>query len=218
MTPSKSTDFIYTREWPFSGDIDDRINADGFATDLFSAGSGFDVVTYAGDIDDYVITQNYAKTIVTSKLDPQDTDVWVNIEGVVFDQTSLFIEHDTTYGQIASLYDKLFNRQADLDGFQYWANAAENGTSLGSIAVSMMKSAEYTQKNGKSFDSLDTDEQVETLYEELLERPADKPEVDYWVSEVGVGDPVVAAADEMMLPKLAASRSFMEPSLWNFFM
>jgi|GEM_PF-4065677 len=218
MTPSKSTDFIYAREWQFSDDIDDLINADGFATDPFSAGSGFDVVAYAGDIDDYVITQNFAQTVVTSKLDPQDTDVWVNVEGLVFDETRLSIEHDTTYGQIASLYDKLFDRQADLDGFQYWADAAENGVSLGSIAVSMMKSDEYTQKSGKSFDPLDTDEQIETLYEELLERSADKPGLDYWVSEVEAGGPVDAAADEMMLPTFAASRSFMEPSLWNFFM
>lgn len=198
--------------------LDDIVPASLGSNLPYSAGLGNDIVSYNGNSADYLITQDHGKVIVLPLGDLTDPDVWVNVESILFVDRAHSVDYDSAYGQIAALYDKLFNRQADLDGFQYWADLAKGGTSLGTIAVSMLNSDEYTSVSGKDFDTLETTEQIEVLYEEILEREPDQAGLDYWVNEVSSGSSADDVAATMMLPTFQASRSFMEPALWNFFM
>ncbi|UOD51411.1 DUF4214 domain-containing protein [Orrella daihaiensis] len=198
--------------------LDDMVPASLGSDRPYSAGLGNDIVSYNGNSADYLITQDHAKVIVLPLGDLSDPDIWVNVESLLFVDRAHSVNYDSAYGQIAALYDKLFNRQADLDGFQYWATQAKNGVSMGAIAVSMLNSDEYTRITGKDFDALETTEQVEILYEEILERDADQAGLDYWANELSSGNSADNVAATMMLPTFQASRSFMEPALWNFFM
>ncbi|MED5252156.1 MAG: DUF4214 domain-containing protein, partial [Pseudomonadota bacterium] len=107
--------------------------------------------------------------------------------------------------------------QADLEGLQYWNDRAEEGTSLGQIALSMLNSDEA----GNKLDALDLGSAegisavIELLYTDVLGRAAadiDTEGRDYWINQVteeGVSLEVVAdafvASEELQEQNVKAS-------------
>ena len=151
----------------------------------------------------------------------------VNVETLTFDDGSQAVEVSSNVQALTTLYKQLFSfndareqngaGQADLEGLQYWNDRAEEGTSLGQIALSMLNSDEA----GNKLDALDLGSAegisavIELLYTDVLGRAAadiDTEGRDYWINQVteeGVSLEVVAdafvASEELQEQNVQAS-------------
>lgn len=94
----------------------------GSGKNLFHGGSGIDSARYSGTASDYVITQKAGVVTVVSKSDPTQIDTLVNVEKLVFGNSSQDIGYDANLQWIAGLYKQVFARQADVGGIQAWPN------------------------------------------------------------------------------------------------
>jgi len=190
----------------FGGDGDDRIGSaggndmiygnagndvlfGGAGLDVLHGGKDTDVALYDGNMDRYSITRDNGKTIVRSLDRLDDVDTLVNVESIQFADKTYTIENSQAMSMIASAYGHILGRQADLNGFQFWAANVDNGNATsGKVAMFMLESAEFTAKTGVQFDSLSQDAQVHMLYQAILERTADQPGHDFWMNRLQAGD------------------------------
>ena len=204
---------------------DDSISA-GAGNDSIYGGAGADEAVFAGNAADYTIEQNGGLITVTHNETGEVNEV-VNVETLTFDDGSQAVEVSSNVQALTTLYKQLFSfndardqngaGQADLEGLQYWNDRAEEGTSLGQIALSMLNSDEA----GNKLDALDLGSAegisavIELLYTDVLGRAAadiDTEGRDYWVNqatEEGVSLEVVAdafvASEELQEQNVQAS-------------
>jgi Ca2+-binding RTX toxin-like protein len=204
---------------------DDSISA-GAGNDSIYGGAGADEAVFAGNAADYTIEQNGGLITVTHNETGEVNEV-VNVETLTFDDGSQAVEVSSNVQALTTLYKQLFSfndareqngaGQADLEGLQYWNDRAEEGTSLGQIALSMLNSDEA----GNKLDALDLGSAegisavIELLYTDVLGRAAadiDTEGRDYWINQVteeGVSLEVVAdafvASEELQEQNVQAS-------------
>jgi len=209
---------------------DDSISA-GAGNDSIYGGAGADEAVFAGNAADYTIEQNGGLITVTHNETGEVNEV-VNVETLAFDDVSQPVEVSSNVQALATLYKQLFSTidgevneareqngagQADLEGLQYWNDRAEEGTSLGQIALSMLNSDEA----GNKLDALDLGSAegisavIELLYTDVLGRAANDIDTegrDYWINqavEEGVSLEVVAdafvASEELQEQNVQAS-------------
>jgi Ca2+-binding RTX toxin-like protein len=204
---------------------DDSISA-GAGNDSIYGGAGADEAVFAGNAADYTIEQNGGLITVTHNETGEVNEV-VNVETLAFDDGSQAVEVSSNVQALTTLYKQLFSfndareqngaGQADLEGLQYWNDRAEEGTSLGQIALSMLNSDEA----GNKLDALDLGSAegisavIELLYTDVLGRAAadiDTEGRDYWINQVteeGVSLEVVAdafvASEELQEQNVQAS-------------
>ena len=204
---------------------DDSISA-GAGNDSIYGGAGADEAVFAGNAADYTIEQNGGLITVTHNETGEVNEV-VNVETLTFDDGSQAVEVSSNVQALTTLYKQLFSfndareqngaGQADLEGLQYWNDRAEEGTSLGQIALSMLNSDEA----GNKLDALDLGSAegisavIELLYTDVLGRAAadiDTEGRDYWINQVteeGASLEVVAdafvASEELQEQNVQAS-------------
>ncbi|WP_210253442.1 Ig-like domain-containing protein [Antarcticirhabdus aurantiaca] len=87
----------------------------------------------------------------------------------------------STAGYVYGLYEALLNRAPDPLGLASFAAAVENGASLTQVASAILASAE----RGPAPTSLNAF--VESLYVNLLDRPADAAGLQYWTAQLSSG-------------------------------
>ena len=161
---------------------DDSISA-GAGNDSIYGGAGADEAVFAGNAADYTIEQNGGLITVTHNETGEVNEV-VNVERLTFDDGSQAVEVSSNVQALTTLYKQLFSGteardqngagQADLEGLQYWNDRAEEGTSLGQIALSMLNSDEA----GNKLDALDLNTSegiaavIDMLYTDVLGRAA----------------------------------------------
>lgn len=208
---------------------DDSISA-GAGNDSIYGGAGADEAVFAGNAADYTIEQNGGLITITHNETGEVNEV-VNVETLTFDDGSQAVEVSSNVQALATLYKQLFSGteardqngagQADLEGLQYWNDRAEEGTSLGQIALSMLNSDEA----GNKLDALDLNTSegiaavIDMLYTDVLGRAANNIDTegrDYWINqavEEGVSLEVVAdafvASEELQEQNVQASE-------WDF--
>lgn len=160
---------------------DDSISG-GAGDDSIYGGQGDDTVVFDGNQDDYTVSQDGAIVTVINNA-TGETDSLVNAENLEFGDSTQAIEYSDSVSQLATLYEQVLGRQADLDGLQYWSDRQEDGMSNGNIALSFIESEE----NGVFDPDLTTEEgvgqAVDVLYDQLLGRPADQEGREYWVND-----------------------------------
>lgn len=209
---------------------DDFISA-GAGNDSIYGGAGADEAVFAGNAADYTIEQNGGLITVTRNETGEVNEV-VNVETLTFDDGSQPVKVSSNVQALATLYKQLFSTidgevneareqngagQADLEGLQYWNDRAEEGTSLGQIALSMLNSDEA----GNKLDALDLNTSegiaavIDMLYTDVLGRAANNIDTegrDYWINqavEEGVSLEVVAdafvASEELQEQNVKAS-------------
>lgn len=211
-----------------SGAGDDTITS-GAGNDSIYGGAGDDVAVFAGNADQYTIQQDGAITTVTNT-ETGDVNEVVGTESLSFADGEQAVEVSSDVQALTTLYKQLFSDnaersqngegQADLEGLQYWADRAEEGTSLGKIALSMLNSDEA----GNQLDALDLNTSegvqavIELLYTDVLGRPADGIDEagrDYWVGQAEAGASIEQIADSFL-----ASDELQEQSVnatdWDF--
>lgn len=199
---------------------DDSISG-GAGDDSIYGGQGDDTVVFDGNQDDYTVSQDGAIVTVVNN-ETGETDSLVNAENLEFGDGTQAIEYSDSITKLATLYEQVLGRQADLDGLQYWADELDSGVALGKVAMNMIASDEAKE----SFDfndmviDLSDQQQVEgavgQLYESVLGREADDAGLDYWVGEVVEGGKSLedvangfAGSDELQSNEVP-------PSDWDF--
>ena len=78
--------------------------------------------------------------------------------------------------QVAELYITYFGRAPDAEGFAFWTQALANGASVMDIGADFAKSPEFQQAYG----GLTPEEQVNSFYQNTLNRDADAGGLEYW--------------------------------------
>lgn len=189
----------------------------GAGADLLHGGRDTDVATYSGSITRYDITRDHGKTIVRSLDRLDDIDTLINIESIRFDDATYTVQNQAFHVWIASLYDVVLGRQAELGGFQFWSERYASGESIGKIALSFLYSAEYESGSGKVFSELDAGQQIDLLYQHFLGREAEQAGHDYWVGRLEAGWSSIEIA-EHFVHSVEMQQSYRQAESWEFFL
>lgn len=187
----------------------------GEGNDFLHGGSGIDVAAYSGNRADYVVTRDEGCTYVTLKSNPNEADTLINTESIQFADNIYTIEATTNQKQVATLYTQILGRQAEVDGYQFWAHVGSQGELLGAMAISFVQSEEYRNLSGKAWNSLDTAGKVEVLYEAMLGRASDAEGKAFWMHHIQNGISYEAIA-EGFIDSLELSGIFQTQEQWNF--
>ncbi|MBE9398610.1 DUF4347 domain-containing protein [Pontibacterium sp. N1Y112] len=188
----------------------------GSGQDTLHGGVGVDVATYEGNLIDYEVVQVNGVITVTRKDDSSDSDVLINIETLRFSDQTFIPSTNTHQEAIATLYQQILGRQADVTGFQWWGKDVDNGQGVGDIALSFMRSDEYQTKiGGSAFDNLGVDQQVEALYAAVLGRASDSEGKAYWVAEADAGFSIEQMA-EAFVTSTELTGQYLQTAQWDF--
>ncbi len=87
-------------------------------------------------------------------------------------------------GELLRLYQAVFGRFADPDGFRYWMAVRDNGTTIRDVAGGFVASAEFVQRYGNNPSPADL---VDAMYRNVLGRSADSEGRNFWLGEMGRG-------------------------------
>lgn len=159
--------------------------ADRFAatagSDSFDGKGGLDTVVYPGARAGYTITKSGSQFLVT---DAGGTDTLTSIERLAFSDKNVALDIGGDAGQVYRLYQAAFGRVPDEGGLGYWINARDGGMALADIARQFMSSKEAVDLYGASPAPAVL---VDSVYQNVLHRPADPAGRDFWIDTMGRG-------------------------------
>lgn len=156
------------------------------ASTLIHGGSGNDQAVFAGVSTDYDVQFHEGHVVVTAKAEPANQVVVINAESLAFSDTTLAVQVGEGQTTLAGLYQSILGRQADYQGFDYWASQAKNGASLGQIAISMLDSGESKGVQNVAFNG-NASNDIEVLYQGMFGRQGDADGLAYWVNAMQQG-------------------------------
>ncbi len=99
--------------------------------------------------------------------------------GVVLEDPAFALPSEVR--EIALIYEAGLDRPADVGGLNFWVRQFEDGASLRQIANAFLDSPEFRETVGNPGFLSDV-ELVRGLYENVLDRAADQPGLDFWLS------------------------------------
>ena len=187
----------------------------GAGADILHGGADTDVVTFTGSISRYEIVRDHGKTIVRSLDRLDDIDTLINVETIRFDDATYAVQNAPQYTWIASLYGEVLHRQAELAGFQYWAERYASGESIGEIALNFLYSVEYQSATDLQFAQLSTAPQLDLLYQHFLGREPDAAGHAYWMEKVSDGMSIDQVA-QLFVGSEEMQGVYMHPTAWEF--
>lgn len=147
------------------------------------AGGGVDVV----QLNDQASNHNFGfyKTVlgnVITVLSSSPTDM-VGIDLVQFQDGVTVLADNAAKGDMARLYEVMFDRQGDVDGLKYWLGTVAAGAKISDIAKAFAASPEFQSK----FASVDNTTYLQALYQGMAGRTADHDGLQYWLSQMANG-------------------------------
>jgi hypothetical protein len=154
-------------------------------TTLLHGGSENDVATFSGARADYDLDVHNGYIVVSSHANPAVKATVVNVEQLQFSDASVAVQNSADMGTLAGIYQTVLGRQADMLGIEYWANVHQAGVSWGSIALSIVGSAEQTAGHG-GFNG-DAAHDITLLYTALFNRTPDAAGLAYWSNALAHG-------------------------------
>lgn len=142
-----------------------------------------DVATYVQSAADY----NYAIAANGVFIFNDDkVDYLQNVERINFTDGTLVL--DTDVGESAGiayrLYQATFDRTPDAGGLAYWMDELWNGKDPLAVSADFIFSVEFQQTYG----ALSTQDFVETLYENILQRSGEAAGITYWTQQIDSGE------------------------------
>jgi Ca2+-binding RTX toxin-like protein len=178
-----------------TGDGGDEIVITGAGSASVDTGTGNDTITLASDsgeatvdggegfdgaqLDD--IRDNHNFTLVDGILTLNSAPTQLeNVEVVKFQDGISVLAENSTNAAVTRLYEVMFDREADLDGLEYWINTANAGSSLGDIASYFASSQEYQDE----FASDSNEVFLGKLYQGMAGREADAEGLAYWLGHM----------------------------------
>lgn len=144
-------------------------------------------------------------------------DTLVNIERIAFADQNLDIGSQAqALSWLATLYQQVLGRQADLGGFQWWAQQASSGAGEGEALMSFILSPERVANTGQDFHALGTADKVEYFYNTLLARASDAAGKAWWVEQIDTqGQDLVHVAEQFM-HSAELTGQYLGPERWDF--
>lgn len=153
----------------------------GFGNDVLDGGTGLDIAFFSGKGSTSKVTKTGSGFTVSGT---DGTDTLTGIERLQFADKSIALDINGTAGQAYRLYQAAFDRTPDVGGLSYWIHSMDNGMTLKQVATGFIGSAEFQSLYG----ARPTDMQyVNLLYNNVLNRSADKGGYDYWVGQMNGG-------------------------------
>ena len=166
----------------------------GEGADFIHGGKDTDTITYEGNTEDYIVEQHHSIITVTLKSDPTDVDTLVNVETLQFADGDQTLSYNHSLTQIATLYNQMFDRQADLNGFQHWAGRfVEN--SFQEIGMGFLESDEARSIYNVDVSQVNNETAVDYLYHALMGRDADAEGKAHWLDRMDNGDALQVVAE-----------------------
>ncbi|MBS9722373.1 DUF4214 domain-containing protein [Tianweitania sp. BSSL-BM11] len=113
-------------------------------------------------------------------------DYLQNVERVAFSDGTLHL--DTGIGETAGyayrIYQAAFDRAPDAAGLDYWIDVLDSGAKgMTQVAADFLSSREFQQTYG----ALSTQDFIEELYENILQRSGEDAGIDYWTDQLDAG-------------------------------
>lgn len=174
------------------------------------ADSGF----FIGNSSDYTIARHESYVAITPKDQPQRTALAINLESLVFSDTTITLEQRSEQSALAGLYKSVLGRQADYQGFEFWAQAEKNGVNMGHIALEIISSPEAQLLHKAAFNGF-IEHDLELLYQNIFGRQSDAPGLAFWRAAMEQGVSLEHVADEFLhSPEIAAH--LVAPLQWDF--
>lgn len=165
------------------------------STTMLHGGLGGDKAVFAGAIANYTIERHDGHLIVTAN-GTQDRIAVVNVEMLQFADTSVAVQNRDALSAVAGLYQTALGRQADLGGFEFWANAEAKGYTLGEIAVRLIDSAEGRAVQ-QTFNG-DAAHDIAILYSGIFGRVQDAGGAAFWQNAMQQGVSLTEVADAFL--------------------
>lgn len=163
--------------------VESQLIFDANHTTNVLGGAGVDVLYLSGASQDYrwsadAGTTNSVHVATTSgseQINLHDANV------LSFTDRNVFLLTEAQAG-IARLYTVL-DRVPEIQGMQYWLDAAAHGTSFRTIANSFSQSQEFAQR----YNAVDNGGFAEQLYSTILNRSGDANGISYWKGQLDHG-------------------------------
>lgn len=86
--------------------------------------------------------------------------------------------------KMGALYSGFLDRLADSSGFEFWSNQLDGNAELIDVSRSFFHSEEGQEKLG----DLNNEELVDTMFQQLFNRPAGEEGLDFWTGELESGE------------------------------
>ncbi|NHZ60820.1 Ig-like domain-containing protein [Massilia genomosp. 1] len=181
---------------------------------ILHGGLDADIGFFIGNSADYTIARHESYVAITPKDQPQHTALAINLESLVFADTTIALEHRAEQSALAGLYKNVLGRQADYQGFEFWAQAEKSGVSLGHIALEIISSPEAQLLNKAPFTGF-IGHDLELLYQNIFGRQSDAAGLAFWRAAMEQGVSLEHVADEFLhSPEIAAN--MVAPLQWDF--
>ncbi|MRW94010.1 DUF4347 domain-containing protein [Duganella sp. FT80W] len=164
---------------------------------VLHGGIGADSASFNGNADSYTIAYHQSYVTVTANAQPLQSALLINVETLRFADTTVSVDSSDNLARIAGLYQDTLGRQADYEGINFWASAAESGVSLGHIALAIISSSESQSKHAMLFNG-DATHDLELLYQGIFGRASDATGLAFWVAARNEGVTLEHIADEFM--------------------
>jgi len=153
------------------------LGPDAGAGATLHGGAGDDRATFAGQRADFDVVFHNGYAVVNSKAMPDAKALVVNVEQLQFSDGAVAVENDAGLATLAGLYQSVLGRQADLGGFEFWADHLDAGASWGAIALALLASSE---RLGAHADVDGDPDDIGLLYQALFARDADAAGLAHW--------------------------------------
>lgn len=178
-------------------------------------GLDHDVAVYSGNMTDYKISQVEGVVRLESLAGPQSGfDTLINIEEIRFADQTMTLEISQTQAAITTLYGQILDRQPELGGYAFWNEALEQ-SSIGTMAIDFLQSAEYVARTGTVFSQLDDGDQVQELYKGILGREADADGLAFWQGALAAGSTLAQVAEGFVYSQ-ELTEQYQTSSSWDF--
>ncbi|WP_166889768.1 Ig-like domain-containing protein [Massilia sp. CCM 8734] len=184
------------------------------APTILHGGLDADAGFFMGNSADYTIAHHESYVAITPKNQPQHTALAINLESLVFADTTIALGHRGEQSALAGLYKNVLGRQADYQGFEFWAQAEKSGVTLGHIALEIISSPEAQLLNKAPFNGF-IEHDLNLLYQNIFGRQSDAPGLAFWRAAMEQGVSLEHVADEFLhSPEIAAH--VVAPLQWDF--
>ncbi|HEU4853195.1 MAG TPA: DUF4214 domain-containing protein [Telluria sp.] len=183
-------------------------------SNVYDGQAGIDTIAYAGPRDTFAVVRSGATVTVADKGYVGGTDTLFNVERLKFADASVALDLDGNGGQAYRIYNAVLDRAPDTAGLGFWMSGMDKGMSLRDVAGHFIQSAEFVDNFGANLSNLQL---VQTLYLNILDRPAEQAGVDYWVAALNSG--TIGQADALaMISESAENRAKIDPTISNGFL
>jgi hypothetical protein len=181
---------------------------------LLQGGQDSDVAAFSGARSDFNLEFHNGYVVVASKAEPAVQTLVLNVEQLQFGDGAVAVQNGAGLTTVAGLYQTMLGRQADVYGFEFWADAHQAGVSWGRIVLDMLGSPE-SQGRGAILNGNATDD-VTLLYQALFNRAPDAEGLAFWTGAMRHGATLESVADEMVqsVEMVGHQRAALD---WNFY-